>query len=192
MTDATAMAGRRRHGGLAAVALVLAVVALATRAFAQDATLEFAVKAQFLYKLGPFIEWPASAFADATGPVNVCVAGQDPFGGTLDQAVAGQRIGVRPISVSRVQAPVRNLACHILYLGTSDPRLAAEAIALVRGTPVLTITDGMRDPRAKGIINFVIHQNRVRFEIDDFGAAENGLEISSKVLSLAVSVRPRS
>jgi len=57
---------------------------------------------------------------------------------------------------------------------------------------VLTVTDSMTDPRSKGIINFVIDNNRVRFEIDNRAAAENGLTISSKLLSLAISVRPRS
>jgi len=181
----------RRRGLIAALYVAVAVV-LAPPTRAQDASLEYAVKAQFLYKLGPFIEWPAGAFVDDAGPVNLCVVGTDPFGGALDQAVANQRIGSRPITVARLQAPARGLACHILFIGTADPRLAADAIALVRGTPVLTVTDGMRDPRAKGIINFVIQANRVRFEIDDLAASENGLDISSKVLSLAASVRPRS
>lgn len=181
----------RRRGLMAALVLAVMIV-LTPGARAQDASLEFAVKAQFLYKLGPFIEWPAAAFPDASAPVNVCIAGADPFGSVLDRAVANQRIGDRAIAVVRLQAPARNLACHILYIGTPDPAVAAQAIALVRGTPVLTVTDGMRDPQAKGIINFVIQANRVRFEIDDLAAAGNGLDISSKVLSLAASVRPRS
>jgi hypothetical protein len=37
----------------------------------------------------------------------------------------------------------------------------------------------------------VIHDNRVRFEIDDAAAARNGLTISSKLLGLALSVKPR-
>lgn len=189
MAIAITTGGRRR--GIAAALFVAVMVVLSLPARAQDASLEYAVKAQFLYKLGPFIDWPASAFPDASAPVNLCIAGTDPFGGVIDQAVANQRIGARPIAVTRIQVPARGLACHILFIGTADPRLAADVIALVRGTPVLTVTDGMRDPRAKGIINFVIQANRVRFEIDDLAASENGLDISSKVLSLAVLVRPR-
>jgi hypothetical protein len=57
---------------------------------------------------------------------------------------------------------------------------------------VLTITDSARNARAKGIVHFVLRDNRVRFEIDEQAAAENGLVISSKVLGLAISVRPRA
>jgi hypothetical protein len=51
------------------------------------------------------------------------------------------------------------------------------------------VTDGERD--AKGMLNFVIADNRVRFEIDDKTAADSGFVISSKLLSLASHVRPR-
>lgn len=171
------------------MALALAPVLPAA---AQDASLEYAVKAAFLYKLGPFVEWPEQAFRAADSPVNLCVVGGDPFGGVLDRAVAGQSIGSRPIVVRRLPTVGPGDACHILYIVGADPRRTAGVVGLVRGTPVLTVTDGVREPGAKGIVNFVIQSNRVRFEIDDFAAAENGLAISSKVMSLAVSVRPRN
>ena len=58
------------------------------------------------------------------------------------------------------------------------------------GKPVLTVTDAADDAGAKGMINFVIAAGRVRFEIDDVAARAGGLVISSKLLSLAVSVKP--
>ncbi len=58
----------------------------------------------------------------------------------------------------------------------------------MHGAPVLTVTDGATDPAAKGIINFVIADDRVRFEIDNSAALADGLTISSKLLSLAVHV----
>ena len=57
---------------------------------------------------------------------------------------------------------------------------------------MLTVTDAAVSRDEKGIVHFVIHDDRVRFEIDDRAAAENGLMISSKVLSLALSVTPRT
>jgi hypothetical protein len=79
-----------------------------------------------------------------------------------------------------------------MFVSGSDAQSVPDGLAAVRGMPILTITDAARDADAKGIIHFVIRDNRVRFEIDDRTAAESGLSISSKVLSLAVAVRPRS
>jgi hypothetical protein len=41
------------------------------------------------------------------------------------------------------------------------------------------------------MIHFVIHQGRVRFNIDRTQAAKSGVGISSRLLSLALSVRQR-
>jgi hypothetical protein len=170
--------------------LVLACgLALLTRpALAQS--LEFGVKATYLYKFAPFVEWPAAAFTGPSSPFQICVAIADPFGDLLDRAVAGQRIGERPIVVRRIDT-IRPGACHVLYIGGADASTSAGLLEAVRGTPVLTVTDGMRDAHAKGIVNFVIDANRVRFEIDAAQAVENRLSISSKLLSLAVAVRSR-
>jgi len=61
----------------------------------------------------------------------------------------------------------------------------------VAGRPVLTITDEVSEDAAKGMINFVIADDRVRFEIDAAAAARSGLPISSKLLDVALSVRTK-
>jgi hypothetical protein len=57
-----------------------------------------------------------------------------------------------------------------------------------RGAGTLVVTDGTATP---GIIHFVVRDNRVRFTVDDEGAAQSGLAISSKLLNVALSVKPR-
>ena len=52
--------GRRRALRLAAAAWLVAALTSAPVLAAES--LEYAVKANFLYKFGPFIDWPASAF----------------------------------------------------------------------------------------------------------------------------------
>jgi hypothetical protein len=53
---------------------------------------------------------------------------------------------------------------------------------------VLTVTDGSEPA---GIVDFAIDRGRVLFRIDDEAAAQNRLGISSKLKSLALSVKPR-
>jgi hypothetical protein len=170
----------------------LPLLAAGIPASGQDGSIEFAVKATYLYKFAPFVEWPDAAFRSRTSPIVLCVVGDDPFGGILDRAVKGQRVGERPIVAARFTALDPDVPCHIMYVMGSEAEPAAAALELARGKPVLTVTDAARGSVAKGIVHFVVQDNRVRFEIDDHQAAVNGLKISSKVLSLATSVRPRS
>ena len=172
--------------------VLLCFLLLAPVAAAQSDSVEAAVKATYLYKFAPFVDWPTGTFPSTTSPVTLCVIGDDPFGSVLDRAVAGQTVGQRPIEIRRRRTAERNSGCHIMYIAGSAVQSVAEALAVVRGTPVLTVTNSVREARVKGIIHFVLAENRVRFEIDDYAAAESRLAISSKVLALAVSVRPRS
>ena len=185
--DATSQPGRRgatrRHilGALAGLAVPLA---------ANASPIEYAVKATYLCKFAPFIEWPTSAFTSRSSPFNLCVLGDDPFGRTLDQAVSGQRVGEHPMFVKRLDRMDGAETCHILYAGGSPRMPAAEAVRRVRGAPVLTVTDESRGGSG-GIIQFVLKDGRVRFEIDAAAATASQIVISSKLLSLALSVRSR-
>lgn len=155
---------------------------------ARSSTVEAAIKATYLYKFPPFIDWPPSAMA-ASRVFTICVVGGDPLGGLLDQAVAGQQVKDRPIVVRRFAVLTGDPGCQIVYAVGSAAQPVSAILAALRGKPVLTVTDEASDPTAKGILNFVIVDDRVRFEIDARAAAEDGLNISSKLLSLAINVR---
>lgn len=169
----------------AALAAVMAL-GLPQSALSQDA-LEYAVKANYLNKFAPFVEWPDAAFVTATSPFYLCIAGDDRFGAALDQAVRGQFVKQHPVTVRRLKNGETANGCHTLFVGSSRGRPAADIVRSVRGDPVLTVTD----QSARGaIIQFVTLNNRVRFSIDTEAAAANRVNISSKLLSLATTVKP--
>jgi hypothetical protein len=153
-------------------------------------SLEFAVKATYLYKFIPFVQWPSGATERPT--FAVCEAGNGPFGPLLDEAVRGQSVEGRPIVVRRFATLAADPGCAILFVAGSPAQSVAQVLAIVRGHPVLTVTDAAATANARGIINFVVTAGHVRFEIDAAAAAAGGLSLSSKLLSLALNVRPRS
>lgn len=158
-------------------------------AAAEADSLEYAVKATYLYKFGIYVEWPGTTFSNPSTALNLCLVGDDPFGSTLDTAVSGQRVDGRAIVVRRLKTVGRDSGCHILYIGNSETQRTNQVIEAIRGSGVLTVSDSRGT--SVGIINFVIKDNRVRFNIDEDAAAQNGLVISSKLLGLALSVKPR-
>jgi hypothetical protein len=171
---------------------VLSVALAVTVAFAQDQSLEYAVKATYLYKLGPFIEWPGVSPNDPAMTFKICIVGRDPFGQVLDRAVSGRLIANRKIVIIRLPLARSEDGCHVMYLTESSEQSVADALRAMKGQPILTVTENGVASEEKGIVNFVIRDNRVRFEIDDQAAAENGITISSKVLDLAVHVKRRA
>jgi hypothetical protein len=152
-------------------------------AWAADAPIVTAIEAVYLTKFSPFIEWPPSA-----DPSTICVLNDDKI---ADEATQAESKAVGTISL-----PIRRIVfgdvagCQILFIGAAtDIRMAKAALAATEAEPILTVTDRAADG-AKGIINFVIWNDRVRFEVDEPGADRRQLRISSKLLSVAVSVKP--
>ena len=148
-----------------------------------------AVKAAYLARLAPFVYWPTSLFAQPNDPLVLCVQGDDPFGGRLDQLTAGEGVGSHPIIVRRLPRLDADSGCQIAYLGGSPAQSQAAALKALDGKPVLTVTDGDAEGGGKGIVHFVLISGRVRFEIDAGRADQSGLAISSKLLALASDVK---
>jgi len=142
------------------------------------------VKATYLYKFVPFVSWPVSG--SPAGPVTICVVGADPFGDVLDRAVAGQAVGGRVFQIARVNLIGPQSTCDVAYLGGSPAQSVAASLEAVKGAPILTVTEG---GKSIGIIAFRNQGGRVRFEIDQDAADAAGLTISSKLLSLATTVK---
>jgi hypothetical protein len=154
----------------------------------EDPPLELAVKAAFLEKFPLFITWPEDAFATPTSPFNICVIGGGAFGVLLDRAVEGQAALRHPMAVHQVPALNYTDHCQIAYFRPdAGSQAIARQLAEAAVQPILTVTDGASRIDARGIINFVIVDDRVRFAIKTSALSASRLVISSKLLSLAVS-----
>lgn len=151
---------------------------------------EFTVKAAYISKFGGFIRWPDGAFTSDTSPITICVIGDSPVGNALTKATA-RPIGNRAVAVRSIKAFSPESGCHILYTGDSNVERVSQTLKAARGAGVLTVTDLADGEGAAPVINFVMKENHVRFEIDERAAFENGLTISSQLLGLAVSVKNR-
>lgn len=172
---------------LAAFALLLLVFRPVA---AQDAaSLEYGVKAAFLYNFTKFVEWPASAF-DERGSLRLCVLGDDPFGKSLQTTVEGEQAHGRPITLLRIDSLADPRLCHILFLGRTETGRLPAVLAAVRGAPVLTVGEAPGILEKGAGVNFVLREGKVRFEINQAAVEGNGLKMSSKLLRLATRVLP--
>ena len=158
-----------------AIAVALTVAPLQ----AQETSLEYQVKAAYLYNFVKFIEWPAAAARSAT--LTICTAGGNPFGAALDDIVRGESINGRAIAARAIDAP--QAGCDVVFV----PRgvTAADYLRAARTAPILTVGESADFVAQGGIINFVRDAGMIRFEIDRDAAARAGLHISSRRLRLA-------
>jgi hypothetical protein len=171
----------------AILAVVAALIAAAPPAAAQRAQ-ENAVKATFLTRFASFVDWPVGAFDSPDAPLVICVSGDAAIAGLAERAATGQRVNGRTLVVRRLGAVSRGSGCHVLYLAGAEGQSVAAALRDVRGDPVLTVTDAQH-ASARGSVHFVLSGGRVRFHIDRTDAGAGGLNINSRLLNIALSVR---
>jgi hypothetical protein len=164
--------------------LAFLLAALSMRA--QPATVpEYKLKAAVLFNLAKFIDWPTNTFAQAEAPFVVGVIGDDPFGPLLEDTLRQQTVHGRKATVRRLAAGDDLSVCHILFVSRSERLRTTTILAQVSRAPVLTVseTDGFAE--AGGMVNLVLQDGLVRFEINRGAADARGLQISSKVLKYA-------
>lgn len=168
-----------------AVAAALLVAGLIDARPATAAPTAQQVEAVFLFYFSQFVDWPPGSFADPSSPIVICVLGSDPFDGTLDQAVAGERVNGRPIAVRRPQSIGGAVGCHILYISSSEAEQLPQILSAVRGHNILTVSDMDSFAESGGIVRFELVHQHVQLRINAQAARSAGLVLSSKLLRAA-------
>jgi len=167
--------------------VVLILPSLGFDAQAQDSSgsSEYLIKAGFIYNFANLVQWPANAFSQPDSPIVIGILGEDPFGTILDRVLAGKRVNGRAFLVKRLKSVLDLKECHIVFVSSSELTHLAEAIHSVKGMPILTIGEIPGFARRGGVINLVLEDNKVHFEVNVEAAKEADLTISSRLLALA-------
>jgi hypothetical protein len=171
--------------------LCLLALALATGAYAQGrAGLEREVKAAFLYRFIDYVRWPESAFPRPDSPIVIGVVADPAMVPDLQSVVAGRIVRGHPIVVRAVREG-DYAGLHLLFIGEQANNRLQRIIRSVEG-PVLVVTEAEDGLSQGSVINFVIAERRVRFEVALGPAAARSLTIGSGLLSVAINVRKDS
>ena len=169
----------------AALLAALAAKAPATDGGTDEAPTEYQVKAAFLFNFARFVEWPPTAFENATSPIGVCVLGDDPFGDSLNRVVAGKMLGERTLMVRRAKKLRELGGCEILFISGSERGHLPEILEELRTAPVLTVGESEDFATRGGEVQFTLEESHVHFLINVDATERAGLKVSSKLLSLA-------
>lgn len=145
------------------------------------------IRAAYILKFLEYVEWPGTAFPDATAPYVIGVTEWDYVANELARLAPARTSRGRSIIVRRLAPGNVPPEVHAVYVGRRSAS-AARVAGAYAGKPVLIITDDEAALPHAGIINFVPVDRRVRFEISLVNADKAGLRLSSRLLSVAVRV----
>jgi hypothetical protein len=149
---------------------------------------EYQVKAAFLYKFMGYVEWPARAQVGPETQLVIGVMGADALVDELAQVVASRSVNGRPVAVRKLRPGDPIAGLRVLFIGQAAGARAADVIAAANANGVLTVTETEEAFALGSVINFVIVQDKVRFDIALQQAESANLKISSRLLAVARKV----
>jgi hypothetical protein len=163
---------------------------------------EYQVKAAFLYNFIMFVDWPQGKITDSNEPLVISIIGKDPFEGAFepikDKLVNGREVVIKRFegleelkkSETELNRAVEDIRKgHLLFICRSEEKVVSQIVNLVKDSNVLTVGDMPKFlETGGGIINFVMEEEKVRFEINAVTASQAGLQIRSQLLRLAKRV----
>lgn len=164
----------------------LSLLLLAKAGAQESQPSEYQIKAAFLFNFAKFVEWPPTSFADENSPLVIGILGDNPFSGDLERTIQNKTINHHSLVIKQFHSLAEARNCQMLFISASEKKRFADIFGGLRGTSVLTVseTDGFTE--AGGMINFILENKKIRFQINDEAAKAARLKISSKLLSVAV------
>ena len=183
-----------RHSSLVRrllVAVLLSLIIFAAGVVpsrAQEPAPEDAVKAAMLYNFVQFVSWPDGAGPAMEEGVVLGILGRDPLQEWLsDLATEGGRRGslktVQLESLQDLHAQKHRL--QVLYIGRTAQQDIEVILQILNGMPVLTVCNDALFVKQGGMMNFVRHNSRIRFDLNLDAARRSHLKFSSRLYGLA-------
>jgi len=157
--------------------------------FAQEGDYaEYEVKATLIVKLLRFATWPEFESEEEGDPVCIGVLGKDPFGDYLDTAIKGKQVDGHPVQIRRSDDVADLLQCRALFIANSESESLESILRTSRDTPILTLGDHADFARRGVMINLVLRDRKVSFEINYGAIRKADLDLDAQLLKLATLV----
>jgi len=166
---------------------------------------EYQIKAAFLYNFLKFVEWPETKVKDPNEPIVVGIIGQDlfkdAFDSTKNRTIEGRKVIINKFKgIEELQKEDSKKSfnqhpqiedirkSHMIFICPSEKIYISEILKSIEGHSILTVADTPGFLEAGGIINLLMEENKVRFEINIAAAKKAKIQIRSQLLRLAKKV----
>ena len=141
------------------------------------------VQASYIYNIAKLVEWKEPALK--SGPFIISVLGSSNLYQELVKKYAEKSIGKQPIEVRKLPKSADIEQCHVLFVGQSELSLLPSIYKHLDKKNTLVITEYPDALEDGAMVNFVIVNNTVKYEISLVNARKHKLEVGSTLVQLA-------
>jgi len=144
------------------------------------------MKAIFIMNFTKLVEWPQSY---REGNFVVGVVGESPLYLELSKMAKTKKVANQTLEIKKFVSSDDISKCHILYVSQKSGEEISTIIKHIKTNSTLIVTEqqGLIDKGAG--INFIIKDNRQKFELNKKNVEKYKLKVSSNLEALAFSVK---
>jgi hypothetical protein len=143
------------------------------------------IKATFIYNFTKYIEWPPSY---KQGNFVIGIVGTTPLFKDLSAMAATKKAGAQPFEIQSYPNVNAISKCHLLFVASDNAANIKEITSKVKGYSTLIVSERPGCAKLGAAINFVIQENKQRFELNKANAEKYNLKIGSSLAGLAILV----
>ena len=151
------------------------------KTYAQNSMAE--AQAIFIYNFTRLIEWPPDY---KTGDFVIGVYNSSEVFTQLTNYMNGKRVGGQNIKILKFNYITDISKCHILFVSLNKTKDMTTLLGIVGTNKTLLITEKRGALNEGSAINFVIIDDKLKFELKVSNAAKSGLKVHSNLEAMAV------
>lgn len=144
------------------------------------------LKAVFLYNFTKYIEWP-EAYREGNFVITV-YGSSSTLLAELRNITATKMLGQQKFEIKSTTSLDGIGKSHILFIPQETAFTMNEIAAKLKGKSTLIVTEKSGMAKQGSAINFVVIENKQKFELNKSNAEKYNLKVSSNLSSLAIPV----
>lgn len=141
-------------------------------------------RALYIYQIATLVDWPAQY---KNGSFIIGVFGDDKVYDELVKSHGSKTVGSQPLKLLKFNSVEEVSKCHVLYIAPDKNNHSAELIKKYKSSSTLFATESAGMLKSGAVVNFLIHNNKVAFELSKANAAKYNLVVTSTVMNYAVN-----
>lgn len=154
-----------------------------------DGVDEYLLKAAFFERFTRFVDYGQQSPAEEAVFV-ITVFGENPFGNRLDQVYRNQPILNRKVKIVYTDQLDEIGTSDILYIGADKKQEIKNVLFRIKGKHTITIADSPDLSGSGVMINLLLVNDKIRFEIDIEAANKQKIKFDRILLANAIIVKP--
>jgi hypothetical protein len=140
----------------------------------------------FIYNFSRLIEWPVNY---RTGPFVIGVLGAVEITSELELYTKGKKVGTQDINIIRYKTVKEITNCHILFVPFDKTKQMPEILGMLNDKSTLIITEKDGALETGSAINFIVVEDKLKFELKSENAVKLGIKFSSKLQEMSAQNR---